>query len=671
MKSVVLCIAIVTMVCGLPAQTLRTSLGQDFWIAFPPTEHGNTASATVFISADATTNAVVASRDRSGRPHSDVITIPAGTVRAVDFDILDYELRAYAFTGSLNGDCEQVMPQHVHITTDADVAVYAVVRDDRTSDAWLVLPTQSLGTEYRVMSYPSEYANQLFQLKKYPSQFVVVATEDNTEIEIDLNTNSSRVAAGKHRSVVMNQGDSYLLQADVSSSKPNDDLTGTRIRATKPIVVLGGHYRAQVPVLGDMASRDMLVEQMQSVDVWGKYYVVPPLKPPTKSKQSDPNDVVMVRVLTCLDSTTITVEGIATSTIPRAGGIWDLPLGKGRVIHATQPIMVAILDRTANRNTMNVDYSGDPSLIIVPPVEQYLASYRTVNIEPIVAGRPLYDQHQITVFAPLSNTRIRVDGAAVPALTRIGTSDFGYAHLDVSSGTHRSASAINPSTGSSEGFGILIYGYGPAESYGYTGGMAFEKLYQPTVWLRALDTSGAAGDKTSLVVVVDSISQRESLKLLDVHELTSSISYNSTIWVPAPEIVSSWSRQDAEHALLNFTYQFDSLSAGDTVAVLPGRMVLGSTTKDSLFLGTVRWLNSVGNPMSVAYRIKGAELTLTDVCDKNGLRLFDPLSTTGTAPTVRYYDLMGREIRERPTGPCLEVQSDTRGIRSARLLLKE
>jgi hypothetical protein len=627
----------------LPAQELRSSIGRDFWLAFPPTDRTGSGKLAVYISAEQDATVSVEGRRRDGSADRRTLTVPAGTVREVGFDLDDYELRSASYPSGSTGDCERAAPQSVHLISDADVSVYAVVRQQFTSDAWMVLPTPSLGLDYRIMSYASDYVPGSFFVPAnyYPSQFVVLATENNTKVDITLNLSRTRVANGSTRSVVLQQGQAYLVQAFVSGSSQHEDLTSTRVRADKPVVVLGGHYRAQVPLIADGASRDMLVEQMQSTDVWGKRYVVPPLKLAADAVQDGSQDVVVIRVLTNVDSTWVSVDGLPNFLLVRAGNIWEMPLSRGRTIEATQPVMVGVFDRSAKRSG-NVNYTGDPSLMIVPPVEQYLSKYRTINVEPTSFGVPVYTQHQITVFGPMGATGLQVDGAPIPALTQIGTSGYGYAHVDVRSGAHVSEALLDPVADTTAEFGILIYGYGPAESYGYTGGMAFEKLYQPTIWLRVVDCQGAPGDSVRVVAVVDSITEQPSFDALSVRELRGTITFNSTTLVPAPFHAPDWTAINASVGGVDFAHRFDSLRVGDTVARLQMRAALGNADVDSLRLENLTWHDVDGGAVSISDQSANGQFILLGVCDKNGKRLFDP---SGVAQqTTRYFNMLGEEV---------------------------
>jgi hypothetical protein len=617
---------------------VRDSKGTDFWLAFPPTQHPTSQGESllaVFVSADQTTNVTIVARNRQGQRFTINNVVNAGTIGQFDFDVDAFESRSADFpTGPLN-DCERVMPTSVHVMTDVDVAVYAVVRDLNTSDAWMVLPTDALGTDHRILTYSSDaVADTAFIVPRFsrglPSQFLLVGTVDGTTVNIDLNPGRSRSGPGSSRSITLDQGQSYLVQAAVTVTDQNDDMTGSRIRSNKPLAVISSHYRAQVPILNDDASRDVLVEQVPSIDTWGKRFVVPPLQPPDDAVRQGQTDVTLIRILAHHDSTEVTVEGLGTIPL-LPGRIWELPLSNGRNIQATQPILVAIIDRSANRNITAVNRTGDPSLIIVPPVEQYLSGYRLISIEPRAFGLTFYHQHLLTMTAPLSaGASLRVDGQPVPALTAIGTSGLGYVTVEVPNGQHDiSADSL---------FGVIAYGYGPAESYGYTGGMAFERLYQPSIVLRVLDVHVAPGEEATIHIVVDSIAERASLIAFGVQRIAGEVEHDRTMFVPrtgAPRTSEVRGRQ-------SFSSTFTEISVGDTVASISGTAVLGHAETDSLYLYSVEWANEFGEPVTVPTTTVGGELRTDSVCRATAdPRLFDPFASVPMP--VRVFDLLGRQ----------------------------
>lgn len=626
------------MSASMSAQTLSDTKGTDFWLTFPPNDHPSGSSSpqlAVFISADRASNVTIYARDRNGRTDTIDLAIPAGTIAQERFDLNRFELRGTDFLGSSKGDCERPMPNSIHLVSDEEVTVYALSREVNTSDAWIVLPTDVIGRTYRVMSYPSDArADTIFFLPvlrdAYPGQFVIVATEDDTEIDLSLRLSQTSAGIGRERTVMLDRGQSYLIQANVTVEEQNDDLTGSLIRASKPIAVISGHFRAQSPIISESASRDFIAEQMPSVDTWGKNYIVGTFELPADYRKQGQTDVTVMRILAHSDSTMVSLDGLPTWRLDE-GDIWELPLTRPRTVIANNPVLVGIIDRSANRGGQP-SLSGDPSLTIVPPVEQFLRSYRMVSIEPQPASNPFYTEHWLLLTVPLAaESSLIVDGAPVDsALIPIQSTGYGYVNVRVAAGTH---TITCDST-----FGIIAYGYGPAESYGYTGGMAFERLYQPTVVLRVLDTLASAGEPADVIVVVDSISEAASFRALRVRRSDIALDHDRTVFVPlVPTAPSSLQR-----GILEVSATFDSLRVGDTLTFVAGTVVLGMVAVDTVNITSAAWFDDNDLPVSIATVSRSGTISVKDLCIDPRERLFDPL--TPAQPIVRYYDILGREL---------------------------
>ncbi len=625
------------------AQELRDTYGRDFWIAVPPNDHSSTGNddpslLSVFIVCDQATTLRFESQKRDGTTFNSTINIPGAAVWELRFATSDYELRGVTTPGGRCNDCEEPIPSSIHIATNTDVTVYAVIRDDNTSDAWLVLPTDALGTDYVVSTYASSAeadTNRLFTsfTGAYPSQFLVVATEDSTLVTAQLSVDRSASAPGSFRSVLLQRGDAYLVQAFVSAQRQNDDLTGSRVRATKPIAVLGAHYRAQVPIISEQASRDCLVEQLPSTDVWGKRVVVPPLVPPSDIRRTSQRDVALVRILASSTKTGLTINGNPVVVLG-AGAYLDVPLVDEPLdIIATEPVLVTIIDRSANRQN-GAGRSGDPSLIVVPPVEQYLSSYRVTSIEPRLSGAAFYTQHRISCIVPLSHaSSLTLDGVAAPAAVPIPGTTLGYVQCLVARGIHRLSCDTT--------FGIIVYGYGPAESYGYTGGMAFERLYRPVVALRALDRRGRPGVPDTLYCVVDSISNEQEVRLSGAQTVRGSIRFDATMFVPYD---MQGVRRDSLRSRVQWEYTFDSLNIGDTIVRVPGTHVLGRDTASVIDIYESAWYAGNGDSLFVRSDERDGVLASDGVClDRDVPRLFDPIAQPSPRQR-RYFDIRGRFI---------------------------
>lgn len=89
-----------------------------------------------------------------------------------------------------------------------------------SSDSSLILPEESLGTEYVISSYPSR-----------KEQLLIVATADDTSVNINLN--SINVTS------TLNRLETYLYSGV--------RLSGTKVFSSAPVFVLSGGSCANIP----------------------------------------------------------------------------------------------------------------------------------------------------------------------------------------------------------------------------------------------------------------------------------------------------------------------------------------------------------------------------------------------------------------------------------------
>ncbi len=484
MKKYILFAVIIISVFSLSnafAQEFIDTEGNDFRLTFMPNYHNNPNpnnrdSLYIFISAKVPTSGTIIYKNISSAEftHNFQISNP-DEIYVFAVGHYDYELRGFNFHGNIvtNSQNERIAPQSFHIVTDNDVNVYALNQADLTSEAFVVIPTDALGNNYYVLTYSSDGAQASFGSiagSSTPSQFAIVATEDGTEITINPSQPTQRNALNE-QNITLNAGDVYLVQALITAQQLNTDLTGTLVRANKPIAVFAGHQRARVPLeVTSLNSRDCLIEQMIPISAWGRNAVIVPFaKPVVASPQG--NDIF--RVLAANDNTEVFFE--STSYLLNAGDFIELSIEDDAIyVEASEPILVAQYKKSAR---VAGDGSGlsDPLMIIVPPVEQYATAYRVINAQSIsrdgAAINIAYDEQFLSIVGDsLAIHTLILDGSPVNVslFQRVGITDYFYANLRVSDGVHNLSSSGK--------FAVFVYGYGPANSYGYLGGMSMVQL---------------------------------------------------------------------------------------------------------------------------------------------------------------------------------------------------
>lgn len=488
-----ICLCVLLCLTQTSTAQVPDSRGRDFWFTFIPNFHNNVDSVSVdstlilqhqlyiYVGSEVPTSGTITLRDRNGVEYVYPFNITdPNKLHEFKTFYAPFELRGWNDGGKLDfGGRQNEVPakQVVHVEANDDVSVYALSQASLTSDAFMVLPTDALGVDYVVMSYKSDFKNDNQQ--STPSQFAIVATEDNTTVTYIPRTQTVFTDSGEVRTVVLNQGESFLVQTSPNSVSPNSDLTGTLVRSDRPIALFGGHERATLPVeqSNQLSSRDHLVEQMAPIGTWGKSAYITPF-----SSSSDELNIGnnLFRVGAAFDSTEIYVDGTYVRTI-EAGEYYEAPLTQASEVITSKPSQVAMFKKTTGERGGISSRNGDPFMMLVPPAEQFMRSYRFVNIQAYTYGRDffgrivvtdtVYKEQFLNIVIPATSVgSVLLDGIpiATNAFGPIGSTKYMYARLAMKDGVHSiSADTL---------FGIYVYGYGRANSYGYIGGMAFRPL---------------------------------------------------------------------------------------------------------------------------------------------------------------------------------------------------
>jgi hypothetical protein len=473
------------------SQELINTKGKDFWIAFPPNYHNIESSPTsnytdtlyIFIVATDTCSGTIFYKDRYSKSFNKnfIITDPK-QIYSFALPYYNFELRGYNSSGVINpgqnNQCEQIAPQSFHIVSTRDVTIYAHEQAVTTSESMTCIPTDGLGTEYLVLTYNSDGSanGSVINGESTPSQFVVVATQDSTTIKINPST-PTRAKGLIPQTVQLNTGDVYLVQAQITTNNLNGDLTGTRVISDKPIALISGHQRTHLPIGEDAMSRDCLLEELPPISAWGHNAIVIPF---AQSKYTYSAGSDKFRVLSASDNNIITIDGIQAVTLNQSE-MYEMDLTEPHYIEGSGPILIAQYKKSSQSNSTQQRGIGDPLMMIMPPIEQYDNFYRIANIQAYEEDdytgnlNPVYSEHYIGIIIQDSSTnKVKIDGNFINSsfFKKVPNTQYSYCFLQVQQGTHELTAPT--------GFGLIVYGYGWANSYGYYGGMNLVKYdYTP------------------------------------------------------------------------------------------------------------------------------------------------------------------------------------------------
>lgn len=472
--------------------------GRKFHLTFLPNYHNNKWQGSQFLSrgdslyiiviADTEpTNGTITYSDGDGVKYFHSFTISNPDLPHIfSLAFNEFELVGFNNSGRIqyNTDNENVSLKSFYVETDKPVIVMGHNQAVTTSESFNVLPIELLAEDYIVMAYNSNgfggTPEQDGAEGATPSQFAIVATENNTEVDIfpSAPTFTNRLLPQR---ITLNRNEVYLVQAYCFGEHQFADLTGTQIKATKPVAIFAGHQRTRVPynLPQISASRDILLEQIPPIKFWNMSFPVIPLPDPVAFFDSR-NFKDKLRVLAAFDGTELLV-GDQTIAMLDKGEYYETDILEPFMLEATAPVLPMIYRRTAQLWSGG-NSIGDPLMQIVPSIDQFsnrqkfysLDVRQPTNTIPRTHIR-VYTEHFAVVISPNDNFGdITMNGTAIDPtfFDQISNSDLSYAILKVNEGTNDLLSKAK--------VGLFVCGYGFANSYGYyTGTLRSREDWEP------------------------------------------------------------------------------------------------------------------------------------------------------------------------------------------------
>lgn len=336
-----------------------------------------------------------------------------------------------------------------------------------SNDASLLLPATALTGSYTALAWPTQNDGGRIS----GSGFVAItATQDGTQV--DVRSTGNIVAGGGLEAngtgiVTLDRGDVLELVAAADS-----DVSGTRVRADKPVQVIAGQSCAFVPD-SSVTNCDHIEEGLFPEDTLGASYVVTMPVMPTTADERAPAPFVM-RISAILDGTEVTFDPPVHAPISvDAGKLIDVSLAAGNadnvLVKGTKPFQIAtyMVGQSALPSPNGV--IGDPSMSLAIPVEQFRESY-------LFTAPTTYDINYASVVAKMGTT-VHIDGTRIEAseFKVVGGSEYGVAQVLLSSDA--SVHSLN----ASDEVGLTVYGYGWYTSYMYPGGADLDRITTPPI----------------------------------------------------------------------------------------------------------------------------------------------------------------------------------------------
>ena len=395
-----------------------------------------------------------------------------------------------------------------------------------SNDASLLIPAPALsldaqnlaGASYLVMGWPQTLAttdNPLTNFGENLRAFLtIVGTREETNVRIWLSTaiigGGGIAAKAKDELLELTINPFEVINLETEGYGPDADFTGTRIEASRPVVVYSGSEASDVPDTPDLTTRrccaDHLEQQLFPTSTLGRHFIA--LTTPSRSKAlADAGAPIKVaseereyfRVLSAGEFTAVgtNLDPPQDLLTMARGEFVRLDVSRDFTIAANEPVVVGQF--VAGQQQAGIPSSlpgGDPAFILLPPVEQFRKDYLFLTPDKyafdfvLIAapsgalleldGRPLFDGCDstrgkklcctITKVGAVSSkgSSIEVEYQAVKCQLSFPQVVAGKSpphNLDQGSqndGVHR-LRATAP-------VGLIVYGFDAYVSYGYPGG---------------------------------------------------------------------------------------------------------------------------------------------------------------------------------------------------------
>ena len=359
-----------------------------------------------------------------------------------------------------------------------------------TNDASLLLPTHVLTGNYIAVSERTRAVSCTPGDVNSTPGFVTIVGASDTPVTVTVQLRG-RVAQSEDGSIsaggpgdtqmyTLNAGDVIQLASaavptctpggttegqcggtDMTHCRVSDeyDLTGTEIRATGPVMVLGGHACAFLPF--NRFACDHIEETVFPLEAWGRDFIVSR----TESLRGEPN---IVRVLSGQDGNMITFDPAGTqpaATLNR-GQVLEFETTTDFRVAGSGPILVSQYLVGQNYDGgIATDSVGDPAMSFAVPTEQFRTEYTFLAPET-------FTRSFVNVVAPDGVDVMLSSGGGAPTAvggwTNVGGTGMRAARVEIPGGQHVITSSAP--------FGIVVYGYAQYTSYMYPGGLDFEEI---------------------------------------------------------------------------------------------------------------------------------------------------------------------------------------------------
>ncbi|XP_056002152.1 IgGFc-binding protein-like [Ostrea edulis] len=344
------------------------------------------------------------------------------------------------------------------IETTLDAAVIIIDNYKLSSDSTMVLPVKHLSDTYIISSV--EYFNR----KYHRVQFAIAALNNSTEVRIifriehnlTLSVDGVEYQDGSEMVIALNELETYQI-------RHNADLSGTFIKASSNIAVFSGNSCQKIAFKNrnNSGACSQLVEQIPPVDRLDNTYIAPP--------NINRYGTILKVVSPFKSRVTYRVGNKKTrvSLVPQGYFEFSITENEVAVIESERPVLLTSF-------ATGSDTSGDPYMITIPGVTQYLNKYTVITPSNFTSN------YIVLIIEESSLPHLNLNKRGLTEYIRtfhtpVTVGKVRYIVL----GVHVSDGTINVKTTNNAVFGLLVYGHRKNDGHGFAGNVVLPDTCVP------------------------------------------------------------------------------------------------------------------------------------------------------------------------------------------------
>ena len=378
--------------------------------------------------------------------------------------------------GDLLASDDGIDDKGIQIFSTVDVTIYVIegIYWGGYGKITSLMPVTDSATAFVVQSYPTDWNSR-------KSHFIAVGTEDFTEVYIKLKT----ATGGNITFKDVEYGDGDVIHITLNWLQTfyaylyANDLSGSVIESTKPVVVLSGADCVDIPK--DVSGGCNIIEsQMIPVSQWGNEFIVPPLYPAIRSP---------VRVYAFHNYTQINVTYIGRvhgNFVPESFALtlhqeefWERtdtsPLTKTVVISSDKTISVVLYGASEGESD---GQKSNPFMIVVPETRQYpttTATFPTLQYGDLLKKERPFENYAVIILKKSNAHDLKYNAHELDIVQNytalVPDNEYAVVITQLDNVTQHTISLVNHSTPIP--MAVFVYGMARFESYGFVAGFHF------------------------------------------------------------------------------------------------------------------------------------------------------------------------------------------------------